>query len=97
MSGNCGITFYVEAPDVEAAFVQAEKLGGTRLTAPSEVQPRVEARAIQRPGRTHGRTARGPGISLAGQLTGYPAPAQPRQERTCQSDSEALRLQLLHD
>jgi predicted enzyme related to lactoylglutathione lyase len=39
MSGNCGITFYVEAPDVEAALVQAEKLGGTRLTAPPRCSP----------------------------------------------------------
>jgi uncharacterized protein len=36
------LTFYVEVPDVEAALAQAEKLGGTRLMGPSEVQPGVE-------------------------------------------------------
>src|SRR5215510_11283953 len=35
------LTFYVEVPDVEAALVQAEKLGGTRLMGPSEVQPGI--------------------------------------------------------
>jgi uncharacterized glyoxalase superfamily protein PhnB len=36
------LTFYVEVPHVEAALAQAEKLGGTRLMGPSEVQPGVE-------------------------------------------------------
>jgi uncharacterized protein len=36
------LTFYIEVPDVEAALVQAEKLGGKRLAGPSEVQPGVE-------------------------------------------------------
>jgi len=36
------LTFYVEVPDVEAALVQAEKLGGTRVMGPSEVQPGIE-------------------------------------------------------
>jgi len=40
MSGH--VTFYVEVPDVEAALVQAEKLGGSRVMDPSEVQPGVE-------------------------------------------------------
>jgi predicted enzyme related to lactoylglutathione lyase len=40
MSGH--LTFYVEVPDVEAALVRAEKLGGTRVMGPSEVQPGVE-------------------------------------------------------
>jgi uncharacterized protein len=40
MSGH--VTFYVEVPDVEAALVQAEKLGGMRVMGPSEVQPGVE-------------------------------------------------------
>ena len=40
MSGH--LTFYVEVPDVEAALARADKLGGTRLMGPSEVQPGVE-------------------------------------------------------
>jgi len=40
MAGH--LTFYVEVPDVEAALAQAEKLGGTRLMGPSEVQPGIE-------------------------------------------------------
>jgi len=36
------LTFYVEVPDVEAALVQAENLGGSRVMGPSEVQPGVE-------------------------------------------------------
>jgi predicted enzyme related to lactoylglutathione lyase len=36
------LTFYVEVPDVEAALAQAEKLGGTRLMGPTEIQPGVE-------------------------------------------------------
>jgi uncharacterized protein len=36
------LTFYVEVPDVEAALVQAEKLGGTRLMGPAQVQPGIE-------------------------------------------------------
>jgi predicted enzyme related to lactoylglutathione lyase len=40
MSGH--VTFYVEVPDVEAALVQAEKLGGSRIMGPSEVQPGIE-------------------------------------------------------
>jgi predicted enzyme related to lactoylglutathione lyase len=31
------VTFYVEVPDVEAALVAAEKLGGTRRMGPDEV------------------------------------------------------------
>jgi predicted enzyme related to lactoylglutathione lyase len=31
------VTFYVEVPDVEAALVKAESLGGTRLMGPEEV------------------------------------------------------------
>lgn len=31
------VTFYVEVPDVEAALVQAESLGGKRLHGPDEV------------------------------------------------------------
>jgi predicted enzyme related to lactoylglutathione lyase len=40
MSGH--VTFYVEVPDIEAALAQVEKLGGTRLMGPTEVQPGVE-------------------------------------------------------
>jgi predicted enzyme related to lactoylglutathione lyase len=40
MSGH--LTFYVEVPDVEAALARADKLGGTRLMGPSEVQPGIE-------------------------------------------------------
>jgi hypothetical protein len=50
MSGNCGITFYVEAPDVEAALVQAEKLGGTRLTAPPRCSPESKLGQFSDPG-----------------------------------------------
>jgi predicted enzyme related to lactoylglutathione lyase len=31
------VTFYVEVPDVEAALVQAESLGGKRLRGPDQV------------------------------------------------------------
>lgn len=31
------VTFYVEVPDVEAALVQAESLGGSRMMGPDEV------------------------------------------------------------
>ena len=31
------VTFYVEVPDAEAAMVQAETLGGTRMMGPEEV------------------------------------------------------------
>jgi predicted enzyme related to lactoylglutathione lyase len=31
------VTFYVEVPDVEAALVQAESLGGKRLMGPDQV------------------------------------------------------------
>ena len=31
------VTFYVAVPDVEAALVQAESLGGTRVMGPEEV------------------------------------------------------------
>jgi predicted enzyme related to lactoylglutathione lyase len=31
------VTFYVEVPDVEAALIQAETLGGTRMMGPDEV------------------------------------------------------------
>ena len=40
MSGH--LTFYVEVPDVETALAQAEKLGGTRVMGPAEVQPGIE-------------------------------------------------------
>ena len=33
------VTFYVEVPDVEAALVKAESLGGQRVMGPSEVMP----------------------------------------------------------
>jgi uncharacterized protein len=36
------LTFYIEVPDVEAALVQAEKLGGKRLMGAAEIQPGVE-------------------------------------------------------
>ena len=31
------VTFYVEVPDVEAALVKAEELGGTRIMGPDDV------------------------------------------------------------
>lgn len=31
------VTFYIQVPDVEAALVKAEKLGGTRLVGPDQV------------------------------------------------------------
>ncbi len=36
------VTFYVEVPDVEAALVKAESLGGTRVMGPDEVGGMVE-------------------------------------------------------
>jgi predicted enzyme related to lactoylglutathione lyase len=36
------VTFYVEVPDVEAALVKAESLGGTRLSGPVTVLDGVE-------------------------------------------------------
>jgi uncharacterized protein len=33
------VTFYVEVPDVEAALVRAEELGGKRMMGPDEVMP----------------------------------------------------------
>ncbi len=36
------VTFYVEVPDVEAALVKAESLGGKRLMGPEKVTEGVE-------------------------------------------------------
>jgi len=36
------VTFYVEVPDVEAALVQAESLGGTRMMGPDKVMETIE-------------------------------------------------------
>ncbi len=36
------VTFYVEVPDVEAALVKAEGLGGTRMHGPAKVGDIVE-------------------------------------------------------
>jgi predicted enzyme related to lactoylglutathione lyase len=36
------VTFYVEVPDVDAALVKAESLGGTRLMGPDKVAEGVE-------------------------------------------------------
>jgi predicted enzyme related to lactoylglutathione lyase len=36
------VTFYVEVPDVEAALVQAESLGGKRLFGPDKVTEDIE-------------------------------------------------------
>ncbi len=36
------VTFYVEVPDVEAALVKAESLGGRRLMGPEKVMEGVE-------------------------------------------------------
>jgi uncharacterized protein len=41
-SGGGHLTFYVEVPDVEAALVKAESLGGTRLSGPMKVTEEVE-------------------------------------------------------
>ena len=35
------VTFYVQVPDVEAALGDAERLGGTRMMGPEEVQERL--------------------------------------------------------
>src|ERR671916_216703 len=35
------VTFYVEVPDVEAALVRAEELGGSRMMGPDEVMEGV--------------------------------------------------------
>jgi predicted enzyme related to lactoylglutathione lyase len=36
------VTFYVAVPDVEAALVKAESLGGTRVMGPQKVSDEVE-------------------------------------------------------
>ena len=36
------VTFYVEIPDVEAALVKAESLGGSRMMGPEKVMEGVE-------------------------------------------------------
>jgi predicted enzyme related to lactoylglutathione lyase len=36
------VTFYVEVPDIEAALVKAESLGGTRVMGPEKVMDVVE-------------------------------------------------------
>jgi predicted enzyme related to lactoylglutathione lyase len=36
------VTFYVEVPDVEAALVRAEGLGGTRVMGPDKVMEGIE-------------------------------------------------------
>lgn len=36
--GQDGVTFYVEVDDVEATLAQAERLGGTRLMGPGQVE-----------------------------------------------------------
>ena len=36
------VTFYVEVPDVEAALVKAESLGGSRMMGPEKVMEGVE-------------------------------------------------------
>jgi len=43
------VTVYVEVPDVEAALVEAERLGGTRLLGPDEVMEGVEIAAFSDP------------------------------------------------
>ena len=36
------VTFYVEVPDVEAALVKAESLGGSRIMGPDKVMEGIE-------------------------------------------------------
>jgi predicted enzyme related to lactoylglutathione lyase len=36
------VTFYVEVPDIEAALVKAESLGGTRVMGPEKIMDQVE-------------------------------------------------------
>jgi len=36
------LTFYVAVPDIEAALVKSEELGGTRLFGPAEAKPGLE-------------------------------------------------------
>jgi predicted enzyme related to lactoylglutathione lyase len=36
------VTFYVEVPDVEAALVKAQGLGGTRMMGPEQVMEGIE-------------------------------------------------------
>ena len=43
------VTFYVEVPDVEAALVKVENLGGTRLAGPHTVLDQVEIGAFRDP------------------------------------------------
>jgi hypothetical protein len=51
------VTFYIEVPDVEAALVKAEKLGGTRLVGPDAVAEGIEIGLFNDPeGHTIGVT-----------------------------------------
>jgi predicted enzyme related to lactoylglutathione lyase len=43
------VTFYVEVPDVEAALVQAEQLGGSRMMGPEQVAEGVEIGLLNDP------------------------------------------------
>lgn len=43
------VTFYVEVPDVEAAMVKAESLGGTRVMGPDEVMEGLEIAQFKDP------------------------------------------------
>jgi uncharacterized protein len=56
------VTFYVEVPDVEAALVRAEKLGGSRIMGPSEVQPGIELGQFSDPEGNMIGLLKGPGV-----------------------------------
>jgi uncharacterized protein len=43
------VTFYVEVPDVEAALVKAESLGGTRVMGPMTIMDEIELGQFQDP------------------------------------------------
>ena len=43
------VTFYVTVPDVEAALVQAESLGGSRMMGPEEIMGRMILGMFQDP------------------------------------------------
>jgi uncharacterized protein len=78
------VSFYVEVPDVEAAFAKAESLGGTRMMGPDNVpEADIEIALVHRPGGSRDRARQvaaatvSPEASRAGALRGdYGAPCR---------------------
>ena len=47
--GKPHVTFYVAAPDIEAALAKAEELGGTRVFGPEKIMDSVELGLFEDP------------------------------------------------